>query len=521
MKVVYNKYIREYTTGGLKMKYLKFIYLSFLSMFLIFISNSSKADVMLGSWAVVSNLDNGTISVVNLATGTSYGPFFDGILPDEDIYEIKVTPDGKKALVASFYEQKVYFIDLTDPTNPSLIGSIDTPGLHAENIAISPNGKCAIIGDGNQTNVHLYVINIDSMTASPSPFTLPEVTDVAISPDGSVVIASSWSNDNIRVLSFNQNDCSISDTGNSYSAPNANNAEFSKDGKTLIVAERIGSGVKIFEVNGTTLIDKGEINTDCLNVPSVAIYDNKAYVLCAKTGIAELAIFDITGPGQVSDTGTRIDLSVDIPTGWAYFGVNQIAITPDGKYALVSSEGLNNFISVVDLSTNMEVRTITTDDNSVSVATMPSTTQPSQPSHVDNGRMFGNFTIGNWPNFATVDTNITCNGSITPWFSMSYFDGTAYHSVVAYSSVNVLCYDDPGFTPANPTVLFDSTEAQLTGMMDGYISVRVEIVLKDDGEPGYGRDYVHVKIIDRNTNSVLYETFGTITSGSIYAMPLY
>jgi len=134
--------------------------------------------------------------------------------------------------------------------------------------------------------------------------------------------------------------------------------------------------------------------------------------------------------------------------------------------------------------------------------------------------MFGNFILGSWPNFAAVDTNITCNGSVSPWFSLDYFDGSTYHVVIAYSPVSVLCYDDPVFTPAHPTVLFDSTEAQLTGMMDGYIPVRVEIVLKDGGEPGYGIDYAEIIVRDMS-NTIIYQTVGYITSGSIYAMPLY
>ena len=137
-----------------------------------------------------------------------------------------------------------------------------------------------------------------------------------------------------------------------------------------------------------------------------------------------------------------------------------------------------------------------------------------------NGRIFGNFTLGIWPNFVAVDTNITCNGSITPWLSLDYFDGTTYHVVVAYTPVSVLCYDDPAFIPAHSTVLFDSTNAQLNGMMDGYIPIKVEVVLKDGGEPGYGRDYAEI-IIKNMSDITIYEIRGYITSGSIYAMPLY
>jgi len=283
------------------------------------------------------------------------------------------------------------------------------------------------------------------MTASPSPFTLPEVTDVAISPNGSIVIASSFNSNEIRVLSFNQNSCSISDTGNSYTVYTPVNAEFSPDGKTLIVARAFSGKIEIFEVSGNTLIDRGDIDLNCGTVQSVAIYGNKAYIYCSGESPDKLAVLNITGPGQVSDTGIRIDLSVDSNDYLVYYGINQIAITPNGKYALVSSQEENNFVSVVDLSTNTEVRTIIT---------------------------------------------------------------------------SILCYDDPAFTPVLPSVLFDATEAQLSGTMDGYIPVKVEIILKDGGEPGYGRDYAEIKIKDMS-DTVIYQISGFITSGSIYAMPLY
>jgi len=504
------------------MKHFKFLYLLFLSIFLSFFPSSSKAVFILenglGNWAVVSNFDNGTISVVDPNTGTSYGPFFNGILPDGDIFEIKVTPDGKKALVAAFYEEKVYFIDLTDPTNPSLMGSVETPGLYAENIAISPNGKCAVVGDGYNIDIdHLYIINIDSMTASPSSFTLPDITDVTISPDGSLVVASDYYGNIIRILSFDQTTCSISDTGNSYSVTTPNNSEFSKDGKTLIVVEAGNGKVKIFEVNGTTLTDKGEINTNCGNVQSVATYDNNAYVLCTGENPDKLTVLNITGPGQVSDSGTRIDLSVDAPT-WAYFGVNQIAITPDGKYALVSSEAQNNFVSVVDLSTNTEVRTITTDNNSVSVATVPL----SQPPHVDNGKMYGNYTIGSWPNVAYINSQIPCSdvGGAYTMFSMNFMKNFRYNTVIAYNKNSVICYNDPSVDPMKP-VDFDTTIATLEGTMNYYTPVIVEIEESDGGEPGAGKDYVHITVIDKNTNNVIYEIDGMVTSGSVYATPLY
>ncbi len=138
----------------------------------------------------------------------------------------------------------------------------------------------------------------------------------------------------------------------------------------------------------------------------------------------------------------------------------------------------------------------------------------------ENGRMFANFTIGNWPNFAVVDTNITCDGSITPLFSMNFFDGNMYHVVIAYNPVSALCYDDPSFAPYLPSVEYDSIIAQLNGTMDGYTPVKVEVLLQDGGEPGFGVDYVEITVKDMS-DTVIYSINGFITSGSIYPMPLH
>ncbi len=201
-----------------------------------------------------------------------------------------------------------------------------------------------------------------------------------------------------------------------------------------------------------------------------------------------------------------------------YEGTNQIKFQYDDvtfgdpwfDYGGSATVGLNKGDGIVALQYSYN-EPILEDGMAILITQLP---------HVSNGRMFGNLTIGNWPNFVTVDTNVTCNGSITPWFSMTYFDGSMYHSVVAYSLDYVLCYDDPSITPAYPSVDYDSTIATLNGTMDGYIPVKVELGLKDRGEPGIGTDYIDIRIKDMNDN-VLYQTSGYINSGSVYAMPLY
>ncbi len=500
------------------MKIFKIFQVFFLLFFLLFsTSNALTEDEGLKNWAIVSNYDNGTISIVDVDSMTSYGPFFDGIFSDEDIFEVKVTPDGKKALVAEFYSEKVHFIDLTNPISPVYIGSVDTPGLWAENIAISPNGKCAVIGDGFGSDV-LHVINIDTMSVSQT-LTVNQVMDVSMSPDGQIVVVSEYYNGEIHILSFDQTNCSISDTGQYFDdASYPINSEFSQDGKTLIVVSDYSTeNVHIFEVNGSSLTFKNSLDLDCSSAQSVAIYGNKAYVYCNGASPDELAVLNINGPGDVNDTNIRITLNGNGPS-YVYFGVNQVAVTLDGKYALVSHQASENFVSVVDLNTNSLVGSITTDNNAISVATIPIYNVPS----VQNGKMYGNFSVGNWPNTATVNSQIPCSdvGGAYTMFTMNWIQNGRYNYVTAYNKDSVVCYDDPSFDPMKPNVDFDTTIATLTGMMNYSTPVTIEVEMSDGGEPGLNKDYVHITVKDMS-NTTIFEIDGMVTSGSVYATPLY
>jgi len=142
---------------------------------------------------------------------------------------------------------------------------------------------------------------------------------------------------------------------------------------------------------------------------------------------------------------------------------------------------------------------------------------------VDNGKMYGNYTIGSWPNVAYVNSQIPCSdvsGAYT-MFSMNFIKNFRYNTVIAYNKNSVICYNDPSVDPMKPNVDFDTTIATLEGTMNYYTPVIVEIEESDGGEPGAGRDYVHITVIDKNTNNVIYEIDGMVTSGSVYVTPLY
>ena len=70
-----------------------------------------------------------------------------------------------------------------------------------------------------------------------------------------------------------------------------------------------------------------------------------------------MAVLNVTGPGQVTPSGTVIQVTPTRGTG-QFFGVDTIALDPSGNYLYVTnptSFGVIAGFSVLDLTTNSEV----------------------------------------------------------------------------------------------------------------------------------------------------------------------
>ncbi len=94
------------------------------------------ADAGDGPWVVTvikgkDHLDPlpGAIYTVDTAANTLYGPFLQGQLgtPAGELLDVAVTANCTTALVSNLGDQKVFFIDVTHPTSPHLLGSVDLP----------------------------------------------------------------------------------------------------------------------------------------------------------------------------------------------------------------------------------------------------------------------------------------------------------------------------------------------------------------------------------------------------------
>ena len=163
-----------------------------------------------------------TFHMVNTWTNATYGPFLVEELNPEDpatglhtyggLFDVAVTPDGKTALMSDFGASKVFFVDLSRPLEPAFLGSLvmttdptqDPPvTMFAEDIAITPDGRYALVTDGGFSR---YIISVDihdrtQVEAFELVIGQDELDDpiygyanaVAIGPDGTVVVADYFS----------------------------------------------------------------------------------------------------------------------------------------------------------------------------------------------------------------------------------------------------------------------------------------------------------------------------------------
>ena len=154
-----------------------------------------------GQYAYVSNWDNNTISVVNLATNTISNTIT-GFLNAP--WGIAFTPDGQYAYVTEYAGGEIRIVDTS--TNTLLpLSSFSSVGLGIgpQGISIAPDGQYAYVADFRTANSVYVVEKISLVTNSVSGtltgFNAP--TDVAIAPDGQYAYVANDGNDTVSIVS--------------------------------------------------------------------------------------------------------------------------------------------------------------------------------------------------------------------------------------------------------------------------------------------------------------------------------
>lgn len=149
-------------------------------------------------WVAVTYLGSG-LGMLDTDNMVLHGPYLKGQLGNGYTIDVAVTPDGKTALVSSFHDQFIYFVDISNVQDPVVLGNLMMPNaggpkkgpshygghMMPAGIAIDADGKYALVSGMGDL---LVVIDIAAMEII-NQFVLPglEHTSIKIAPDGTIV----------------------------------------------------------------------------------------------------------------------------------------------------------------------------------------------------------------------------------------------------------------------------------------------------------------------------------------------
>ncbi len=306
--------------------------------------------------AVVTNVNDRTISTIDLNTSpaTVYGPFLAGQLGSGMLAPVKTTPDGHYALVGNFNAQTVYRVDISDPSAPVLAGSVNV-SLYPEQMAIASDGAFAMVTDGSAFS-SIAVIDMSTFTLKTAPVVpgATYITGIAIAPDNQTWVAADESSGQVFFGTYSLAS-GFTFMGSLPAGGSPNSVAISPDGQTVLVPNR-GSSVGVYDITSPgSIVSTGTI-TGLQFAQSAAFAPDglHAYVLDVYSGY--VAALDITSPGHAALADAT---AAYVGGGDTYFGVDCLAVTPDGVSIIVGNNGTRN-VAKVDTGTYL-VTTIATD----------------------------------------------------------------------------------------------------------------------------------------------------------------
>jgi len=229
-----------------------------------------------GKLALVSNRDDGTVSVLSIAGKEVkvVGTVTVGAAADS-VSAVAISPDGKRALVAKAAANKIALLSIDG--DKVTYDKRDLPvGIYPYNVVISPNGKLALTADngnhgtsdGNADTVSVIDLTanpvrvIDHITVGDSP------EGLAFSPKGDVAVAIEARGSNYpKGTWFYHHDgaafvlkidgTKVTPIGEAPVGAFPEGAAFSADGSYLYVGNFIDQNLSVMTVAGDKLTDAG------------------------------------------------------------------------------------------------------------------------------------------------------------------------------------------------------------------------------------------------------------------------
>jgi DNA-binding beta-propeller fold protein YncE len=208
----------------------------------------------------------------------------------------------------------------------------------AEDIALSPDGRWALVTDGGDKD-RIALIDVLNREVVQTLIGPRMAQAIAIAADGQTVLTADTDNDRVHVLQLSSEDGELTYTGQYLITGDVPiNVAISPDGRTALVANFWDDTVTVLRIDGPAdVVRIGEVGHLPGDQQSIAFSPDgsKVYVVSINPDPDQLSVLDVNGPGNVTDSGVRIDLHTRAWSG--FYGIDCLAVSPDGSKAYVGN----------------------------------------------------------------------------------------------------------------------------------------------------------------------------------------
>ena len=311
------------------------------------------------SIGMVADMETASVTVFNADTDTVLGGVaIGGSYPYAS--DCVITQDRTLGFVTDF-DGGVWVIDLT--TSPPSLAAGTNPILVSNwcaDLSLSPDGRFLVTCDG-AANQPIAIVDIAARTEI-STFDLgTECNSLDVGPDGSVLVTSVWTGDLRRLaidgwgILTDTDEWVYSGGGGFWDCPN--NVICAPDGMSCIVIQRDPHEIRSYAVPGLTLLDSRTLpGGDITGISGV--FSPSGNLFYARStywyggGAVDVYGYD-PATGQLSDDPL---LSIPIESAHTVFGVEQMALNPNGTKLYVSQP---DALDVFDAFTGIKLTSIT------------------------------------------------------------------------------------------------------------------------------------------------------------------
>lgn len=298
----------------------------------VFFESFALAITPNGRNAYVTNLHNGSVSVIDIATNTLIDTIFGFPSPQS----VAITPDSRYAFVAAAGIGSVVVIDTTSNT---IVATISGLG-YTSSIAITSNGKYAYVTN----DASVTVIDTSTFAIKPTPAlqnAFPTGPDfIAISPKGKHAYVATLFDGTVHVIDIKTN--TLLDTpGLNGQFSDIQSLTVTPNGKYVYVTSGLTHTVNVIEIATNTVLSTPNL-TSAFDFPvSVGITPDSRSAYVVNAGGNSVSLIDIATNTIVPTPGLSSGFS----------NPQAIAITPSGLFGYITDAD-NNSVTVIFIGLN-------------------------------------------------------------------------------------------------------------------------------------------------------------------------